>query len=79
VTSDIYDQWLHMKVTHNAPTGDIKIYINNALKLTMKDNGDDQHYFKCGVYTQDGSSHKMEAKFKNIKVSTSSSSAVDEN
>jgi hypothetical protein len=40
-----------MKVSHNAESGEIDIYINNEYKTTVHDNGDEAHYFKLGVYT----------------------------
>lgn len=66
--ANCYDKWYRLNVTHNAPTREIKVYINNELKYTCQAGGDNPHYFKCGVYNQDGAAFKNEAKFKNIKI-----------
>jgi hypothetical protein len=68
IMTDIYDRWYHLNVTHNAETGEIKVYIDGILKLISKDYGNETHYFKCGVYNQAGASFRNEAKFKNIKI-----------
>jgi hypothetical protein len=68
VKSNIYDHWFHLNVVHDDDTHDIAIFIDGVQVLTAKDLGGSSHYFKCGVYTQEEASDKMEARFKNIKI-----------
>jgi hypothetical protein len=68
VKSNIYDHWFHLNVIHDADTQQIAIYIDGAPVLSTRDFGGSSHYFKCGVYTQEDASDKMEARFKNIKI-----------
>jgi hypothetical protein len=68
VKSEIYDHWFHLSVMHDADTHKITIFVDGSPVLETKDYGGSSHYFKCGVYTQEGASDKMEALFKNIKI-----------
>jgi hypothetical protein len=68
VKSGIYDHWFHLNVLHDANNHKIAIYIDGAPALAVKDYEATSYYFKCGVYTQEGSSDKMEVLFKNIKI-----------
>jgi hypothetical protein len=68
VKSNIYDHWFHLNVAHDADTHKIAIFIDGAPVLSTKDLGGSSHYFKCGVYTQEDASDKMEVQFKNIKI-----------
>jgi len=68
VKSDICDHWFHLSVMHDADTHKITIFVDGSPALETKDYGGSSHYFKCGVYTQEGASDKMEALFKNIKI-----------
>ncbi|HTQ29766.1 MAG TPA: polysaccharide lyase family 7 protein [Opitutaceae bacterium] len=67
---NVYDRWFHLDVVHNVATREIQISIDGAPPFTARDNGGSSHYFKCGVYTQDNPSDRMEARFKNIKIYT---------
>jgi len=68
LATNAYDKWWHLNVIHHAEQETIMVYLNHNLVWKGKDNGRDNHYFKCGVYAQDGMSTKMESKWKNIKV-----------
>lgn len=68
LTENVYDEWHSYKVQHFTESGNINIYVDDTLKMTVKDRGDDTHYFKYGVYEQWNSSYKMEAYFKNVHV-----------
>lgn len=68
VKSGIYDHWFHLNVAHDADTHKIVIDIDGVPVLSAEDYGGSSHYFKCGVYTQEGASDKTEVLFKNIKV-----------
>jgi hypothetical protein len=63
----IYNTWINVKAAHDANNNSIKLYVNNVLKRTDPDRGDATHYFKNGVYTQDGASNYMECRFRNLK------------
>jgi hypothetical protein len=66
--SDIYGRWFHLNVTHDVATHEIQIFIDGKLALTTKDNGGKEWHFKCGVYAQEKSSHKMEVAYRNLKI-----------
>jgi hypothetical protein len=68
VKSDVYDHWFHLNVVHDTGTHRIAIFIDGVPILAAKDYGGSSHYFKCGVYAQEGASDKMEVLFKNIKI-----------
>jgi hypothetical protein len=70
VATNIYGRWLHLNVTHDVSTHAIQIFVDRRLALTTEDNGGKSWYFKCGVYGQEGMSHKMEAYFRDIKIYT---------
>lgn len=68
VWPDIYGKWFHLNVTHDVATHAIQVFINGRLSLSTQDNGGKSWYFKCGVYGQEGMSHKMEVYYRNIKI-----------
>jgi hypothetical protein len=70
VATNIYGRWLHLNVTHDVSTHAIQIFVDRQLALATEDNGGKSWYFKCGVYGQEGMSHKMEVYFRNIKTYT---------
>ncbi|CDW89414.1 UNKNOWN [Stylonychia lemnae] len=63
-----YNKWWHLNVIHNADSHHIEAYLDNQLVWQGEDHGSDNHYFKCGVYSQKGMSHKMESLWKNINI-----------
>ena len=67
LVTGIYETWTNMKMAHDANANVIRIYINNALRRTDPDHGNNTHYFKNGVYTQAGASNRMECRFRNLK------------
>lgn len=68
VEDNIYDRWFKVNVIHDTGAHKIKVFIDEALKLIVSDGGRSLHYFKFGVYTQEGSSNYMESRWKGIKV-----------
>lgn len=66
VATSITDRWVHLNVIHDANVGTIKIYIDMSLEISENNTSDQNHYFKCGVYTQSNPSSCMESKWKNI-------------
>ncbi len=67
IRSNAYNVWWNLKVAHDANANTIRIYDNDALKLTVADRGNATHYFKNGVYAQSGMSSRMESRWRNIK------------
>ena len=67
LATGIYNTWMNVKAAHDANNNSVKLYVNNVLKRTDPDRGDATHYFKNGVYTQDGASNYMECRFRNLK------------
>jgi len=61
----MYDKWYHINIIHDADANKVNVYIDNVLKLTHPDWGDNTHYFKCGVYGVKGA--KSETWLRNIK------------
>src|SRR5581483_11727309 len=68
VAHDVYDRWFHLGVIHNVETHQILIFVDGQPAGEARDNGGSSHYFKCGVYTQDNPSDRMEVRFKNIRI-----------
>uniref|UniRef100_A0A7N0SYH5 Alginate lyase 2 domain-containing protein n=1 Tax=Kalanchoe fedtschenkoi TaxID=63787 RepID=A0A7N0SYH5_KALFE len=64
----IYDDtWFKLNVIHDIERKNVRVYIYNELKFEVPGREAASHYFKCGVYGQDYSSHRMESRWKNIK------------
>lgn len=63
----VYDTWFNVKIAHQATTGTgtVKVYLDNALVLTVADRGPATRYFKNGVYNH--GSGRAEARFRNIR------------
>ncbi|CAI9109102.1 OLC1v1008857C1 [Oldenlandia corymbosa var. corymbosa] len=68
IISNVYGTWYRVNVIHNADAGRVQVYINGVFKYETGDNGDANHYFKFGVYTQDSPSNYMESRWSGIKV-----------
>jgi hypothetical protein len=68
----ILDKWFHLNVIHDLESHTITAYINAKQVWQKKDNGANDFYFKCGVYTQRGGSHEMQVFIKNLKLWTKS-------
>ncbi|KAG2485982.1 hypothetical protein HYH03_015305 [Edaphochlamys debaryana] len=70
VEENVYDRWIQVNVTHDVGTHKISIVVAGKPALIFDDRGTPTagHYFKLGVYGQDGSSSRMEARYKSIQV-----------
>jgi hypothetical protein len=58
-------------VIHNTATHEVKVYINDKLKLSTQDRGlpaEGFWYFKTGVYMQDGGSSTMQLKVRDLSI-----------
>jgi hypothetical protein len=67
IKTSAYNTWWNLKVAHDANANTMRVYDNNALKLTIADRGNATHYFKNGVYGQSGMSSRMESRWRNVK------------
>ncbi|KAG2485981.1 hypothetical protein HYH03_015304 [Edaphochlamys debaryana] len=67
---NVYERWVQVSVTHDVETHKISISVPGKPALVVADRGTPVagHYFKLGVYGQVGSSRRMEARYKSIKV-----------
>ncbi|KAE8100417.1 hypothetical protein FH972_018317 [Carpinus fangiana] len=68
VASNMYDKWFRVNIIHDVNGGKVTVFIDGVQKYVGKDKGKATMYFKCGVYTQDGSSNYMESRWKGIKL-----------
>jgi hypothetical protein len=68
VRRDAIGHWWNLKVTNDpSPGGQIRIYADNILVATLPSRGPRDYYFKCGVYSRNGSD-RSEAHFRHIKM-----------
>ncbi|KAJ6948986.1 citrate-binding protein-like [Populus alba x Populus x berolinensis] len=68
IAQNIYDRWFRVNVIHDAGAPKVKVYIDGSLVHEANGNGASSHYFKFGVYAQDGASDYMESRWRGIKV-----------
>ncbi|EFJ08733.1 hypothetical protein SELMODRAFT_131123 [Selaginella moellendorffii] len=64
----IYDKWIHLNVIHDVDHEMLSIYLDGELKHWEVNETYEEHYFKCGVYTQNNASEYMESRWKNINI-----------
>jgi hypothetical protein len=67
LATGVNNTWVNGKVAHDANNNTVRIYINNSLKTTQPDRGNNTHYFKNGVYVGSISSTRSEMRFRNTK------------
>lgn len=63
--TNAYDTWFNVKLAHNASTGSVEVYFDDALVLTAADRGPATRHFKNGVYHH--GTGRAEARFRNIR------------
>ncbi|KAK7316982.1 hypothetical protein RJT34_00841 [Clitoria ternatea] len=68
IEPNIYNRWFKVNVIHDANANTVKVYINDGLKFNGAGRGKGTHYFKFGVYKQDGASNYMESRWRDIKI-----------
>jgi hypothetical protein len=68
VATNAFGRWTNIKMAHTATsgTGTVRIYANDVLKSTEPDRGNNNHYFKNGVYGP-GISARAETRFRNLR------------
>ncbi|XP_014523403.1 citrate-binding protein [Vigna radiata var. radiata] len=65
---NIYNKWYRFNVIHDVGANNVKIFINGVQKFNGNGRGAGLHYFKFGVYAQDGASYRMESQWRDIKL-----------
>ncbi|XVF61818.1 hypothetical protein PTKIN_Ptkin08bG0161300 [Pterospermum kingtungense] len=68
VLPNMYNRWFKVNVIHDVGASNVKVYIDGNLRYQGSGAGGDSHYFKFGVYTQDGASNYMESRWRGIRV-----------
>jgi hypothetical protein len=65
----MYDKWFRVNIIHDVNGGKVTVFIDGIQKYVGEDRGKATNmYFKCGVYTQVGSSNYMDSRWKGIKL-----------
>ncbi|KAJ3703641.1 hypothetical protein LUZ61_007346 [Rhynchospora tenuis] len=67
IEDNIYDRWFRVNVIHTVG-GKITVFIDGTQKYEADDKGGSDHYFKFGVYTQEGSSDCMESRWRDVQI-----------
>ncbi|TVU51003.1 hypothetical protein EJB05_02456, partial [Eragrostis curvula] len=67
VDADIYDRWFRLNVVHDVDAAELAVFVDGDERLRVGGRGGDAHYFKFGVYTQTGPSHRMESRWRDVK------------
>ncbi|OMO55915.1 Concanavalin A-like lectin/glucanases superfamily [Corchorus capsularis] len=68
ILSNMYNRWFKINVIHDVAASNVKVYIDGALKYEGSGSGTSNHYFKFGVYAQEGASNYMESRWRGIRV-----------
>lgn len=77
LASNLGNKWFQLNVDHSLVRHTIRVWINQKLVWTQRDNGAGDFYFKDGVYEQrHNPSMAMDAYVKNIQMWTNSGAAV---
>jgi hypothetical protein len=68
VMTNAIGRWWNLKMDCDTQAGgQVKIYANDVLVGTYASRGPRDYYFKCGVYSRDGS-NKSEVSYRNVKM-----------
>ncbi|TKY73876.1 Citrate-binding protein [Spatholobus suberectus] len=65
---NIYNKWFRFNVIHDVGANGVQIFINGVSKFNGAGRGASSHYFKFGVYAQNGASNYMESRWRDIKI-----------
>ncbi|XVF61817.1 hypothetical protein PTKIN_Ptkin08bG0161200 [Pterospermum kingtungense] len=68
VLQNMYNRWFKVNVIHDVGASNVKVYIDGVLRYQGSDAGGNNHYFKFGVYAQNGESNYMESRWRGIRV-----------
>ena len=73
LVKNLGNKWFQLNVDHNLVNHAIKVWINQSLVWTQRDNGAGDFYFKDGAYEQDHNpTHEMDTYITNILMWTNS-------
>ncbi|MDR3458893.1 MAG: polysaccharide lyase family 7 protein [Verrucomicrobiae bacterium] len=68
VSTNAIGHWWNLKMQNDTRAGgQVKIYVDNVLVATYPGRGPRDYYFKCGVYSREGSD-LSEVRYRNIKM-----------
>ncbi|KAL6641837.1 hypothetical protein ACP70R_020018 [Stipagrostis hirtigluma subsp. patula] len=70
VDGDICDRWFRLNVVHDVDAGELAVFVDGDERLRVAGRGRSVHTFKFGVYTQTDPSHRMESRWRDVKVFT---------
>ncbi|KAG5148443.1 hypothetical protein JHK82_015324 [Glycine max] len=67
---NIYNRWIRFNVIHDVGANNVKIFLNGEdnPRFNGPGRGASTHYFKFGVYAQDGASNYMESRWRDIQI-----------
>ncbi|KAK5843272.1 hypothetical protein E1A91_A02G155200v1 [Gossypium mustelinum] len=77
VLENVYNRWFNVNVIHDVGASNVKVYIDGVQKYEGSGAGGNNHYFKFGVYAEDGASHRMESRWRQIRVLWKNSTKLD--
>jgi len=66
--SPVYDRYIRLNLLHNTSTRQVTVYVNGQNRGSFADHGSANHYFKAGVYHQEGMSARCDVYMKNIRI-----------
>ncbi|MBA0643581.1 hypothetical protein Goklo_027856 [Gossypium klotzschianum] len=68
VLENVYNRWFKVNVIHDVGASNVKVYIDGVQRYEGSGAGGNNHYFKFGVYAEDGASHRVESRWRQIRV-----------
>ncbi|XP_027076860.1 citrate-binding protein-like [Coffea arabica] len=68
IVPNIDNRWFKLNVIHDVEASKVTVFIDGVQMFETDGRGGSDHFFKCGVYTQDDASHRMESRWKGIKI-----------
>ncbi|XVF14996.1 hypothetical protein REPUB_Repub09cG0110800 [Reevesia pubescens] len=68
VLPNMYNRWFKVNVIHNVGASNVKVYIDGVQRHEGSGDGGSNHYFKFGVYAEEGASNYMESRWRGIRV-----------
>jgi len=70
IATNVIGRWWNLKMTNDTKSGGkINIYADDVLKATFNSRGPRDYYFKCGVYSRNGSD-LSDVRYRNVRMWT---------
>ena len=70
VEDRVHDRWFKLNVVHDVDAAELAVFVDGKRRLRVAGRGGCVHTFKFGVYTQTRPSHRMESRWRDVKVFT---------